>query len=146
MITAQFVDKKRHRNRAKYKIRYHIIFMTKYRKHLIDSHIEDLIKKSCSRAKDMSKDFEIEMIEVDSQLKDRVHLLIKATPQVSPYEIIHKLKQITTYDIWHTDDATTSYMRKFYKKQHHLWTKGYFCSSIGDTCTETVRQYIESQS
>ena len=145
MITAQFKEKKGYRNHAKYKIRYHIIFVTKYQKHLINSHIEELIKKSCKRAEDIYENFKIEMVEVDGKLKDHIHFLIKSTPQIAPYEIVHKLKQITTYDIWHTDDTTTSYMRKFYWKQHHLWTKGYFCSSIGDACTKTIKNYIENQ-
>ena len=133
MITAQFIEKKRYRNHAKYKIRYHIIFTTKYRKHLISPHIEELIKMSCRRTEDMYKNFEIEIMEIDLQLKNHIHFLIKSSPQ------------ITTYDIWHTDDTTTKYMRKFYWKQHHLWSKGYFCSSIGDACTETIKNYIESQ-
>lgn len=144
MITAQFVEKKGYRNHTKYKIHYHIIFMTKYRKHLINSHIENLIRKSCKRAENMSKDFKIEIIEIDSQLKDHIHFLVRSTPQIAPYEIIHKLKQITTYDIWHADDNTLAYMRRFYKRQHHLWAKGYFCSSIGDACTETIKNYIEN--
>ena len=144
MIKEQFVEKKRGHNKAKYIIRYHISFVTKYRRKLINSTIVDLIKKSAERAASVSNNFEIEVMEIDSYC-NYIHFFIKASPAIAPYEIVHKLKQTTTYDIWHTDNTTTTYMRKFYKKQHHLWTNGYFCSTIGNTCTEIEKRYIESQ-
>lgn len=129
MIKEQFVEKKRGHNRAKYTIQYYIVFVTKYRKKLINSIIADLIKKSAEKAASTSNNFKIEAIEIDSYC-NHIHFLVKASPAIAPYEIVRRLKQTTTYDVWHVDNTTTTYMRKFYKKQHHLWTNGYFCSSI----------------
>lgn len=131
MIKKRFIKKKRGHNQAKSIIRYYIVLVTKHRKKLINSTIADLIKKSTERIASMFNNFEIEIMEIDSFYCNCIHFLVKTSPIISPYEIIHKLKQITTYDIWHTDNETTAYMRKFYRKQHHLWTNGYFCSSIG---------------
>lgn len=130
MIKEQFIKKKRGHNQAKYIIRYHIIFITKYRRKLINQTIADLIKKSAERAASISNNFEIKVMEIDSSYCNHIHFLVKASPAIAPYEIVRRLKQTTTYDVWHVDNTTTTYMRKFYKKQHHLWTNGYFCSSI----------------
>ena len=112
---------------------------------MISSEISDLIKRSVTRAVSMSKNFEIEAMEIDPGYSDHIHFLVKATPAIAPFEIVRLLKQVTTYDIWHTSEEVTSYMSRYYWKSHHLWTGGYFCSSIGDACTETVRRYIENQ-
>src|SRR5574344_2330508 len=109
MIKEQFVEKKHGHNHAKYIIRYHIILVTKYRRKLIKTSIADLIKKSAKRAAHMSNNFEIEVMEVDPSYCDHIHFLVKASPAIAPYEIVHKLKQITTYDIWHTNDTVTTY-------------------------------------
>ena len=31
------------------------------------------------------------------------------------------------------------------KYEHHLWTRGYFCSIIGDVSEQTLKHYIEHQ-
>lgn len=130
-------------NHVKFIIKYHIIFSTKYRKKLLLPLLEDL-KLSFKRAEKLSYDkWKIEIVEVDKDKSDHIHFLISSTPQVSPSEIIHKLKQISTYDLWHS--KWYSYLRKYYFKQHHLWTRGYFCSSIGEVSTKTIMAYIEKQ-
>ena len=133
-----------HYNHAKYKLLYHIILSVKYHKKLLLPIIDDL-KQSIKRAQNMSSGWKVEYMETDGQeRKDHhLHLLVKSKPQIALHEIIHKIKQTTTYDMWkqHHD-----YLSKFFwKKQHHLWTRGYFISSIGDVSEHTLREYIEKQ-
>lgn len=133
---------------AKHRIFYHIIFSTKYRRKCLDKIINEL-KESFKRAESMSNNlWKIELVETDQNKIDHVHFLIKAAPQISPGEIIHKLKQVSTYDMWHNDKCF-KHLSKFYwklnKHGHVLWTHGYFCSSIGDASTETIKNYIASQ-
>lgn len=133
---------------AKHRIFYHIIFSTKYRRKCLDSIINEL-KQSFKRAESMSNNlWTIEIAETDKEKIDHIHFLIKATPQIAPGDIIHKLKQISTYDMWH-DDRCRGILSKYYwtkrNRNHVLWTHGYFCSSIGDASSETIRNYIATQ-
>lgn len=81
---------------SKFKIRYHIIFSTKYRKKLlIDNNIKQAIISYMKEAE--NKDFRIEIQETD---RDHIHFLICATPNIAPYQIVHALKQKSTYLIW----------------------------------------------
>lgn len=131
-----------HYNHAKFKIRYHLIFSTKYRKQCLKEIIED-VKQSFKRAESMQRKWSIETMEIDKEKCDHVHILIKATPSCKVDEIIHKLKQVSTYDIW---KEHSQYMLKFYwSGKHYLWTKGYFCSSLGDISEETAKTYIKNQ-
>lgn len=131
-------------NHSKFKIRYHIILSVKYHRKLLAPIIDDL-KKSLQRAQAMSKYWKIEIVETDLQEnKDHhLHVLVKACPQVAPFEIIHKLKQISTYDMW--KQHRTYLQRFFWNGEHHLWTRGYFCSTIGDVSEKTLREYIQRQ-
>ncbi len=45
-----------------------------------------------------TRQFEIETQEID---KDHIHLLVKTDPTIAPYEIVHRLKQFSAYNIWH---------------------------------------------
>ena len=95
---------------------------------------------SLKRAENLQNKWKIEVMEVD---KDHIHFLIKATPTNTIFEIVHALKQVSTYDMWqqHYD-----YLSKVYwSGKHYLWTKGYFVSSIGDVSEITLKQYIERQ-
>lgn len=135
-------DNYEHLNHEKFKIRYHIIFSTKYRKKLL-GNISDDIKKSMKRAENMQNKWSIEIMEIDSIKCDHIHFLIKSTPTCCISDIIHKLKQISTYDMWHNN---YNYMSKWYwSGKHHLWTRGYFCSTIGDISEKKIKEYIENQ-
>ena len=126
-------------NHEKFILRYHLIFSTKYRKKCLDAIKEDLFA-SLKRAENLQNKWKIEVMEVD---KDHIHFLIKATPTDTIFEIVHALKQVSTYDMWqqHYD-----YLSKVYwSGKHYLWTKGYFVSSIGDVSEITLKQSIERQ-
>ena len=57
-------------------------------------------------------------------------------------EIVHSLKQISTYDMWklHHD-----YLKRYYWKEYFLWTQGYFVSSVGEVSSERLKEYILNQ-
>ena len=135
-------DKYEDLKHQKFKIKYHIIFSTKYRKNFLIGQIADDIKKSMIRASE-GQLWSIELQEIDSNKPNHIHLLIKSTPSIAPYEIIHRLKQYSTYDLWqkHYDEM----IKYYWSKKHYCWTRGYFCTTIGDACTETLKQYIKSQ-
>ena len=118
-----------HYNHEKFKMYYHIIFSTKYRKKLLGSIIDD-IKASMKRAESMQNKWSVESMEIDTQKCDHIHILIRATPTCQVSEIIHKLKQISTYDMWQMHNQ---YLSKFYQSgKHYFWTRGYFCITVGD--------------
>ena len=101
--------------------------------------IHDDLIASFHRAEHMQDKWRILLVETDN---DHVHFFISATPFDSVTSIVHSLKQISTYDMWHLHH---DYLQRFFWKEHLLWTRGYFCSSVGDVSEEKLRQYIETQ-
>ncbi len=123
---------------SKTRLFYHIVFSTKYRKKCLEP-IKEYILKYIKESE--TKEFTVCFSNTD---KDHIHLLIHTTPNISIAEIVHRLKQQTTYFMWHNH---YNYMRKWYwGRQHRLWTRGYFCSTIGSVSKQTLESYIEKQS
>ena len=115
---------------------------TKYRKKLLGPIIDD-VKTSMKRAEAMQDDWSIEVMEIDSKLCDHIHFLIRGTPKTQIVKVVQKLKQISTYDMWQKHN---SYLRQFYwSGKHYFWTKGYFCTTIGEVSEKTLQHYIETQ-
>ena len=119
-------------------LRYHIIFSTKFRKKiltLIEQEVYDAFKLSIDKDK-----FNILNMKID---KDHIHLYIEAKPVISPGEIIHRLKQITTYYLYKWE---YNYLRKYYwGKKKHIWTHGYYIASVGLVYENTVWNYIDNK-
>lgn len=131
-----------HISHEKFKLRYHIIFSTKYRRKCLGQISED-IKNSMKRAESLQNKWSIEIMEIDPIKCDHIHFLIRATPTCTIKDIVHKLKQISTYDMWQNNH---SWLSKFYwGGKHYLWTRGYFATSIGDVSEKILKQYIEKQ-
>ncbi len=125
-------------NHSKYLLKFHVIFVCKYRRKLLVGGIGSDMKRILSDIAEAS-DFDIDIAESD---KDHVHLLISYPPKLSPLSIVRRLKQVSTRRI---HELHGSSLRKVFYREQTFWTDGYFVSSIGDVSQETVRKYIENQ-
>ena len=125
------------KNHSKFILTYHIIFVCKYRKKLLIKYGED-VKQIMY---DISKryDFDIKEMEVD---KDHIHMMISSVPKISPLQIVRVLKQQSTIQMWR---RYASELKKQYWKEHTFWTDGYFCSTIGEVSSKTLKHYIQNQ-
>ena len=126
------------KNHSKFLLKYHVIFVCKYRRKLLAGNLASCLKNVLIDVSNKS-DFRIEVIETD---KDHVHLLVSAEPKVFPLQIIRRLKQESTARLW---ELYPNELRRWFYREHTLWTDGYFVSSIGNVSQETVRKYIENQ-
>ena len=127
------------KNHAKYSLKAHIIFVVKYRKKLINKDIEFFLKTKIKQI-EVRSDFRIELMETD---EDHIHLLVDYDPKVSILQIVRRLKQETTFDIWKVHE---NYLKKYFWKEKTFWSDGYFACSIGEGASyETIQEYIKSQ-
>lgn len=131
MILKEYISK----NYYKILIKYHIIFVCKYRKQLLVGEIEHDMKKIMRHISEIS-DFDIEVMETD---KDHLHMMVRSEPKLS---IVRRLKQMSTSAVW---KKYGDFLRHNFYKEHTFGTDGYFVSSIGNVCQETIKKYIEKQ-
>ena len=120
-------------NKAVYNIGYHIIWCPKYRRKVLTGKIEQRLKTLLlQKAKEM--DLSIEKMEV---MPDHVHLFVKASPLDGPHFIVQQLKGLTSHEL----------RREFPELLNlpSLWTRSYYCESVGHISEDTVKKYIEDQ-
>ena len=134
MIQKEYISK----NHSKFLIKYHVIFVCKYRKKLLVGAVEYDMKQIMQHISDLS-DFDIEVMETD---KDHIRMMIRSEPKLSPPQIVRRLKQMSTTAIWKRHE---NYLRHMFYRENTFWTDGYFVSSVGNVSHETIRRYIENQ-
>lgn len=57
-------------------------------------------------------------------------------------KIVRVLKQRATIWAW---KSYYSWLSKFYWKYHYLFTRGYYCGSVGNVSAQQVAEYLEAQ-
>ena len=125
------------RNHSKFLLMYHVIFVCKYRKQILNPISEELKQIIYNISKE--SDFKILEMETD---KDHIHFLIKSEPKVSVLAIVRRLKQESTIRLWKTQKE---YLRKYFWNENTLWSDGYFASTIGNVSKEAAEYYLRNQ-
>ena len=120
-----------------YRIRYHIVFVVKYRKNLIDNEIFGYMKNVC---KGIQERYFI-WFEALGHENNHVHMVIEAAPKYSPSRIIQICKSILAKQIF----------KRFPKVKDELWggefwTDGGHVDTVGDGRALTaVKNYVVNQ-
>lgn len=116
-----------------YNVSYHIIWIPKYRKHILIGRIRDsLINHLIKKADELN--IKIEAYEI---MSDHVHLFIKSNTYMPINKIVQQLKGYTSF-----------MLRKEFpvlKKYKSLWTHSYYCETIGLISEKTIKKYIALQ-
>lgn len=121
-------------NKAIYNIGYHLIWCPKYRRKVLVGDIEVRLKELL-----INKASEIGVIiETMEIMPDHVHLFVKSSPVLSPHYIVQQLKGFTSFQLRKEFPLLKSRLPT-------LWTRSYYCESIGHISEEIVRKYIEDQ-
>ena len=121
---------------AVYDLKYHLVWITKYRKPVlrgeIGKRLRELVKQTCASQ---------EVYIVKGHIApDHVHLLVSVPPKVSVSELMQRIKGRSSRKMLQEFGELN---RQFWGR--HLWARGYFAASSGNVTDEIVKQYIESQ-
>ena len=108
------------KNRHKYYLKVHLVFVCKYRKKLLVNNDIDFKVKQIFKNIESKSDFTIDIMETD---KDHIHSLVSYPPKVSISSIVRKLKQESTISLWKYNPL---YLSKHFWKEHTFWSDGYF--------------------
>lgn len=121
-------------NKTVFNIAYHLIWCSKYRRSVLVGKIakdfEVLVKK---KAKEL--DVVIDTMEV---MPEHVHLFVRASPVDSPHFLVQQLKGFTSHELRTKHASLVSRLPS-------LWTRSYYCESVGHISEEAIKRYIEDQ-
>ena len=124
----------RRSNTSVHNVAYHLIWCPKYRrKVLVDEIAKDLHKLLLDKAKEIK--IEIEDIKI---LPDHVHLFVKSDPTAAPHWVVQQLKGYTSRMLRMKHESLRTRLPT-------LWTRSYYCESVGHISEKTIKKYIEEQ-
>lgn len=119
-----------------YDLKYHVVWITKYRKPVLNEEIgtrtRDIIRQICAS-------LDVEILK-GSIRRDHVHLLVSMPPTVSVSKLVQRIKGVTSRKLLQENQGLN---RAFWGR--HLWSRGYFVASIGEVSEEIISKYIEEQ-
>jgi putative transposase len=126
----------RHSAHATFDLKYHVIWITKYRYKVLRGRIaeraRDLIRQVCEAR---------EVVIVRGAVSpDHIHMLLSAPPHLSPSKLVQYIKGRSSRKL----QEEFPELRKRYWGQH-LWARGYFCATVGAVDEQMVKAYIENQ-
>jgi len=121
-------------NTITFNIGYHLIWCPKYRRKVLIEPIQSRLKELLTiKAKQLQ--FKIEKMEI---MPDHVHVFVKASSLFSPHKIVQQFKG-------YTSRILRQEFKTLRSRLPTLWTRSYYCESIGHISEKTIKQYIEEQ-
>jgi len=115
-------------------VAYHLIWCPKYRRKVLIGKIEQRLKQLLKQ-KAKENDWKIETMEI---MPDHVHIFVKANPVASPHWIVQQFKG-------YSSNILRKEFRELKSKLPTLWTRSYYCESVGHISEDTIKKYIEDQ-
>ena len=117
-----------------YSCQYHVIFCTKYRRKVLTGNIAARLKERLfQKAEEIG--VTIENLQI---MPDHLHMLVKTSPVDSPHYIIQQFKG-------YTSRILRLEFQSLATRLPTLWTRSYYCESVGNISPETIQRYINKQ-
>ena len=115
-------------------INYHIIWCPKYRRKVLVDGVDARLKEVLVQIAEESG-CTIETMEV---MPDHIHIFLKGTSTIPIHLIVKNLKGKSSR-ILRTEFPHLK------RRLPCLWTRSYYCETIGCINEETIKRYIENQ-
>src|SRR3989344_1195969 len=129
--------KTKHLNHSTYKLQYHIVWGTKYRRKWLKDYVKTVLKQSLY---DTCKKYPTLFIHTINTDEDHVHMQVEIPPNISISDAVQQFKGASSLII----RKKFKFIREMYLEKDGIWSVGYFVSSVGLN-EATVKQYIEWQ-
>ncbi|MCK4729908.1 MAG: IS200/IS605 family transposase [Candidatus Aenigmarchaeota archaeon] len=127
----------RHASQCTYRIRYHMVFVIKFRKNLLTDKIFEFMKIICKGIEERYNLY-FDALGADG---NHLHIVVEGAPRYSPSRIMQICKSILAIQIF----------KKFPKLKEELWggkfwSAGGHIDSVGDgRGLEEVKKYVKKQ-
>ena len=123
---------------ACYKLEYHLIVVTKYRKKLINNTLKiDLINETKIL---FEEKWHCEIININTD-QDHIHILFESYPTLNLSTFINSYKSASSRKM---RTVFKSMLCRFYWKPY-FWSRSYFICTVSEKSLQYVQQYIQDQ-
>ena len=119
-----------------YDLKYHIVWVTKYRKPVLRGEVAERVRELI---REICKVNDVEILKGHIS-KDHVHIFVSVLPHLSVSQLAQSMKGKTSRKMLM---EYKSLSRAFWGR--HMWARGYFAASSGNVTDEVIMKYIEQQ-
>ena len=123
-------------NHSVFKLHYHLILVTKYRRKVLNNEILEYLK---IRFKEIGKTYNLHLEEMNHD-KDHVHILFRAEPKSNISKFINAYKSATSRMI----KQIYPYVKEMLWESK-FWSQSFCLITTGGVTTDVIKQYIETQ-
>ncbi len=127
----------RHSGHAVYRTEYHIIWIPKYRRRILNPGVEGYLAKILPNVLETMPGCEI--LKCNIQV-DHIHMIMVIPPRYAVSDVIGRMKGMTASRI----RKKFAWLKKLYWKENVVWSTGYFVTTIGID-EDKVMKYIRWQ-
>jgi putative transposase len=113
---------------------YHLLWCPKYQREVL---VDDIADRLLFLLNEKAAEIDLEIVS-NEIMPDCVHLLVKAKAEDSPHFLIQQLKGYTS-KIMREEFPTLK------SRIPTLWTRNYYCCSVGRFSEDEINRFIESQ-
>ena len=92
--------------------------------------VRELVRQTCER-------FEIRILR-GVVSRDHVHILVSAPPNISPSDIMRRLKGRVSRKVF---EEFPHVKKRYWGRQ--FWARGYFCVTSGELTKDMIKEYLE---
>lgn len=124
----------RRSNKSVYNIGFHLIWCPKYRRSVLVPPVDNELKKLLLKK---AEEISVEIVKMEI-MPDHIHLFVKGSPTAAPHWIVQQFKGYTSFILRQKYPSLKSRLPT-------LWTRSYYCESVGHISEATVKKYIEEQ-
>ena len=122
---------------AIYELKYHFVWIPKYRKKLLAGKVAHFTKRVFER---IAQEYGWEVVEISIQA-DHVHLFLHVPPKYAPARVVQIMKSISAREIF---DEFPRLRKRLWAGE--FWSDGYFVRSASDqVTTDMIERYIRYQ-
>jgi len=124
-------------NHCVYKIRYHLVMVTKYRNSVIT---EDILNRLRELTKNRIEEWGGELYEMNGE-PDHVHILFDLPPNRAVADFVNALKTGTSRRIRneYSQHVSSHYWKPVF------WSRSYCVVTAGGAPLDTIKKYIQNQ-
>ena len=122
---------------AAYRTEYHIVWIPKYRHHILNTGVKGYLVKLFPKVMEQLPGCEIVKYNIQA---DHIHMVMVIPPKYSVSAVVGKIKGMTSSEL----RKKFEWLKNRYWKENIVWSPGYFVSTVGVE-EEKILKYVEYQ-
>jgi putative transposase len=120
-----------------YRTEYHIVWIPKYRRRILNPGVRGYLKKLFPKVMEMLPG--CEMLKKNIQA-DHIHVVMIIPPKYAVSDVMGRIKGVTSSHL----RKKFKWLGKVYWKENIVWSPGYFVSTVGID-EEKILKYVQWQ-